>query len=58
MSRKSSTATLASGVSKRAYDEVDLDDFDDDDDALDATASSPSTLPIPFLRWCSTDLGL
>ncbi|TBU66018.1 hypothetical protein BD310DRAFT_943503 [Dichomitus squalens] len=42
LSRKSSTATLASGVSKRAYDEVDLDDFDDDEDDFDTAASSPS----------------
>ncbi|KAM5539044.1 hypothetical protein V8D89_007267 [Ganoderma adspersum] len=42
LSRKSSTTTLASGISKRAYEEVDLDDFDDDDDFFDTAASSPS----------------
>ena len=41
LSRKSSTATLASGISKRAYEEVDLDDFDDDD--YGNAASSPGT---------------
>ncbi|RPD65967.1 hypothetical protein L226DRAFT_184677 [Lentinus tigrinus ALCF2SS1-7] len=32
LSRKSSTTTLASRTSKRAYEEVELDDFDDDDE--------------------------
>ncbi|KAI0721604.1 hypothetical protein C8T65DRAFT_630539 [Cerioporus squamosus] len=37
LSRKSSTTTLASRTSKRAYEEVELDDFDNDDDfALDS----------------------
>ncbi|KAI1787892.1 hypothetical protein LXA43DRAFT_675866 [Ganoderma leucocontextum] len=40
LSRKSSTATLASGISKRAYEEVDLDDFDDND-FFDIAPSSP-----------------
>ncbi|KAJ2972278.1 hypothetical protein NUW54_g12304 [Trametes sanguinea] len=43
LSRKSSTATLASKTSKRAYDEVELDDFDDDPSQV-AAASSPATL--------------
>ncbi|PIL23837.1 hypothetical protein GSI_13588 [Ganoderma sinense ZZ0214-1] len=42
LSRKSSTTTLASGISKRAYEEVDLDDFDDGDDFFDTASSSPS----------------
>ncbi|OSD02908.1 hypothetical protein PYCCODRAFT_1467582 [Trametes coccinea BRFM310] len=42
LSRKSSTATLASKTSKRAYDEVELDDFDDDPSQVTA-ASSPDT---------------
>ncbi|KAI9064258.1 hypothetical protein FKP32DRAFT_1675781 [Trametes sanguinea] len=42
LSRKSSTATLASKTSKRAYDEVELDDFDDDPSQV-AAASSPDT---------------
>ncbi|RDX48304.1 hypothetical protein OH76DRAFT_1404880 [Lentinus brumalis] len=33
LSRKSSTTTLASRTSKRAYEEVELDDFDDDDES-------------------------
>ena len=55
LSRKSSTTTLTSGISKRAYEEVDLDDFDDDDDFFDTAASSPSELlPSPLLH-VSTD---
>ncbi|KAI8998796.1 hypothetical protein BD414DRAFT_533614 [Trametes punicea] len=42
LSRKSSSATLASKASKRTYDEVELDDFDDDPSLLTA-ASSPDT---------------
>ncbi|CDO70738.1 hypothetical protein BN946_scf184798.g53 [Trametes cinnabarina] len=39
LSRKSSTATLASKTSKRAYDEVELDDFDDDPSQIPAAGS-------------------
>ncbi|KAI0336358.1 hypothetical protein GY45DRAFT_1332969 [Cubamyces sp. BRFM 1775] len=40
ISRKSSTATLASKTSKRTYDEVELEDFDDSP-SLPEAASSP-----------------
>lgn len=39
--------TLAGGVSKRAYEEVDLDDFDDDDAFFNVSASSPSESSLP-----------
>lgn len=42
LSRKSSSATLASKSSKRTYDEVELDDFDDDPSQLEV-ASTPGT---------------
>ncbi len=44
LSRKSSTTTLASRTSKRAYEEVELDDFDDDEVEPTSQGMSPHPL--------------
>ena len=49
LSRKSSTTTLASRTSKRAYEEVELDDFDDHDElALDSPGTCSEPLATTF----------
>ena len=42
LSRRSSSATLSSKASKRAFEEVDLQDFDDED--FDTAPGSPGTI--------------
>ncbi|EIW60301.1 uncharacterized protein TRAVEDRAFT_45551 [Trametes versicolor FP-101664 SS1] len=45
LSRKSSSATLASKSSKRTYDEVELDDFDDDPSQLEIASTPDAKRP-------------
>lgn len=46
LSRKSSTTTLASRTSKRAYEEVELDDFDDYDDFTPGSPGMHCIVPV------------